>query len=296
MKITDTIAAISSAAGNSGIGIIRVSGDEAIEVVDKIFRPANKNKKLANVESHTVHYGHIMDGDKTLDQVLVIVMKNPHSYTGEDTVEIDCHGGMLILKKVLDLVLKNGANKSTKPLRSNPQGLSIPALIYIPSVFIIPCVQSTRPFTQAKIPTAEAAISSLPRSSRSFFISSWLYAGLVVVVSVVVAFAFAKAVCSTWFIFSDTSIIFPELSTALGATAVAVTPLVVTASAQAENDKPKIISRLHIRKMLIFFISTSLRIKPQSQMLPQKEHRRLPIAICRRCVHAHPHFRHPVQS
>ena len=109
MKITDTIAAISSAAGNSGIGIIRVSGDEAIEVEDKIFRPANKNKKLANVESHTVHYGHIMDGDKTLDQVLVIVMKNPHSYTGEDTVEIDCHGGMLILKKVLDLVLKNGA-------------------------------------------------------------------------------------------------------------------------------------------------------------------------------------------
>ena len=109
MKITDTIAAISSAAGNSGIGIIRVSGDEAIEVVDKIFRPANKNKKLANVESHTVHYGHIMDGDKTLDQVLVIVMKNPHSYTGEDTVEINCHGGMLILKKVLDLVLKNGA-------------------------------------------------------------------------------------------------------------------------------------------------------------------------------------------
>ena len=109
MKITDTIAAISSAAGNSGIGIIRVSGDEAIEVVDKIFRPANKNKKLANVESHTVHYGHIMDGDKTLDQVLVIVMKNPHYYSGEDTVEIDCHGGMLILKKVLDLVLKNGA-------------------------------------------------------------------------------------------------------------------------------------------------------------------------------------------
>lgn len=109
MKITDTIAAISSAAGNSGIGIIRVSGDEAIEVVDKIFRPANKNKKLVNVESHTVHYGHIMDGDKTLDQVLVIVMENPHSYTGEDTVEIDCHGGMLILKKVLDLVLKNGA-------------------------------------------------------------------------------------------------------------------------------------------------------------------------------------------
>ena len=109
MKITDTIAAISSAAGNSGIGIIRVSGDESIEIVDKIFQPKNKKKTLTQVESHTVHYGHIADGDKTLDQVLVIVMKNPHSYTGEDTVEIDCHGGMLILKKVLDLVIKNGA-------------------------------------------------------------------------------------------------------------------------------------------------------------------------------------------
>ncbi len=109
MKITETIAAISSAAGNSGIGIIRVSGDEAIEIVDKIFKSNKKDKKLRNVDSHTVHYGSIVDGDKTLDQVLVIVMKNPHSYTGEDTVEIDCHGGMLILKKVLDLVIKNGA-------------------------------------------------------------------------------------------------------------------------------------------------------------------------------------------
>lgn len=114
MKITDTIAAISSAAGNSGIGIIRVSGDEAIEIVDKIFRSNKKDKKLKDVESHTVHYGYIMDGDTTLDQVLVIVMKNPHSYTGEDTVEIDCHGGMLILKKVLELVIKNGA-KTAEP-------------------------------------------------------------------------------------------------------------------------------------------------------------------------------------
>lgn len=114
MKITDTIAAISSAAGNSGIGIIRVSGDEAIEIVDKIFKSNKKDKKLKDVDSHTVHYGHITDGDKILDQVLVIVMKNPHSYTGEDTVEIDCHGGMLILKKVLELILKNGA-KAAEP-------------------------------------------------------------------------------------------------------------------------------------------------------------------------------------
>jgi tRNA modification GTPase len=114
MKITDTIAAISSAAGNSGIGIIRVSGEEAIQIVDKIFKSNKKDKKLCDVASHTVHYGHIVDGEKTLDQVLVIVMKNPHSYTGEDTVEIDCHGGMLILKKVLDLVIKNGA-KAAEP-------------------------------------------------------------------------------------------------------------------------------------------------------------------------------------
>ena len=99
MKITETIAAISSSAGNSGIGIIRISGDEAIEVADRVFK-SHKNIRLKDVDSHTVHYGHIVDGDKIIDQVLVIVLKNPHSYTGEDTVEIDCHGGMLILKKV----------------------------------------------------------------------------------------------------------------------------------------------------------------------------------------------------
>ena len=114
MKITDTIAAISTSTGNSGIGIIRVSGDEAIEIVDKIFKSNKEGKRLINVKSHTVNYGNIVDGDKVLDQVLVLVMKNPHSYTGEDTVEIDCHGGMLILKKVLDLVIKNGA-KSAAP-------------------------------------------------------------------------------------------------------------------------------------------------------------------------------------
>lgn len=114
MKITDTIVAISTSTGNSGIGIIRVSGDEAIEIVDKIFKSNKEGKRLINVKSHTVNYGNIVDGDKVLDQVLVLVMKNPHSYTGEDTVEIDCHGGMLILKKVLDLVIKNGA-KSAAP-------------------------------------------------------------------------------------------------------------------------------------------------------------------------------------
>ncbi len=109
MKVTDTIAAISTSAGNSGIGIIRISGDESVEIVDKIFKSDKKEKKLCDVKSHTVHYGYIVDDEKTIDQVLVLVMKKPHSYTGEDTVEIDCHGGMLILQKVLELVIKNGA-------------------------------------------------------------------------------------------------------------------------------------------------------------------------------------------
>ena len=102
----DTIAAISTGMTNSGIGIVRISGSEALEIADRVYKG---KETITEVPTHTIHYGHIMDGDKTLDQVLVIVMKNPHSYTGEDTVEIDCHGGMLILKKVLDLVLKNGA-------------------------------------------------------------------------------------------------------------------------------------------------------------------------------------------
>ena len=114
MKVTDTIAAISTSTGNSGIGIIRISGDESIEITDRIFKSNKKDKKLVNVKSHTINYGHIVDGENTLDQVLVSVMKGPHSYTGEDTVEINCHGGMLILKKVLDLVIKNGA-KSAEP-------------------------------------------------------------------------------------------------------------------------------------------------------------------------------------
>lgn len=109
MNTIETIAAISTSAGNSGIGIIRISGDEAIEIADKIFKSYKGGKKLSNADSHTVHFGNIVEDDKVLDQVLVIVMKNPHSYTGEDTVEIDCHGGMLILNRVLNLVIKNGA-------------------------------------------------------------------------------------------------------------------------------------------------------------------------------------------
>ena len=108
-KRTDTIAAIATAVSSSGIGIVRVSGSQAISVVDQIFKSKNKGKRLKNVASHTVHYGVIQDEDIMLDEVLVVVMRGPHSYTGEDTVEIDCHGGVWILKRILETVIRYGA-------------------------------------------------------------------------------------------------------------------------------------------------------------------------------------------
>ena len=105
----DTIAAIGTAMTQSGIGIIRISGDEAVAVGDRIFRSKKKGKQLSQVKSHTIHYGHIVDGDQVVDEVLVSVMKGPHSYTAEDVVEINCHGGVLVMKRILELVLRNGA-------------------------------------------------------------------------------------------------------------------------------------------------------------------------------------------
>ena len=105
---TETIAAIATAMNNSGIGIIRISGEDAFSIIHKIFKPA-KEKDIQQVSSHTVHYGYIMDGDRIVDEVLVLIMKGPHTYTREDTVEIDCHGGMYVLNKTLELILKNGA-------------------------------------------------------------------------------------------------------------------------------------------------------------------------------------------
>ena len=106
---SDTIAAIATAMTNSGIGIIRISGSEAFEIIDKIYKSKNGTKRLSQVQSHTVHYGYICDGDKVIDEVLVIVLKGPHSYTAEDTVEIDCHGGSLVMRRILETVIRYGA-------------------------------------------------------------------------------------------------------------------------------------------------------------------------------------------
>lgn len=106
---SDTIAAIATGMSNSGIGIIRISGTDAILVTDKIFKAGNKKTRLANAESHTIHYGFIYDEENAVDEVLVSVMKGPRSFTAEDTVEINCHGGILIMNRILKVVIKNGA-------------------------------------------------------------------------------------------------------------------------------------------------------------------------------------------
>ena len=109
MVNTDTIAAIATAMGNSGIGIVRISGDESVEIADRIFKLKGGKEKLADQKSHTIHYGFVCDGEEVIDEVLVMLMKGPRSFTAEDTVEIDCHGGMLVTRRILEAVLKAGA-------------------------------------------------------------------------------------------------------------------------------------------------------------------------------------------
>ncbi len=106
---TETIAAISTALGNSGIGIVRISGEEALAVADKIYVSPGGRKRLSEQESHTVHYGYIKENGQTLDEVLVTLYRAPKSYTTEDTVEINCHGGVYATRRVLEAVLHNGA-------------------------------------------------------------------------------------------------------------------------------------------------------------------------------------------
>ena len=102
----DTIAAISTGMTNSGIGIVRISGEEALQVIDKIY---SGKEPLSQAQDHTIHYGYIKDETETIDEVLVTIMRAPRTFTGEDTVEINCHGGIFVVKKILETVLKYGA-------------------------------------------------------------------------------------------------------------------------------------------------------------------------------------------
>lgn len=106
---SDTIAAIATAMTPSGIGIVRISGDECLSIIDKIYRSRSGKKKISKCESHTIHYGFIYDGEEQIDEVMVLLMKGPNSYTREDTVEIDCHGGVFVMKRILETVIKFGA-------------------------------------------------------------------------------------------------------------------------------------------------------------------------------------------
>lgn len=116
---TDTIAAIATGLSASGISVIRISGDDALNIIDRIFYKKRKESSLhdwkeskfksSTVDSHTVNYGYIYDDDTLIDEVMVILMKAPRSYTREHVVEIDCHGGVVVTKKLLDTVIKYGA-------------------------------------------------------------------------------------------------------------------------------------------------------------------------------------------
>lgn len=112
-NLNDTIAAISTAIGEAGIAIVRMSGDDSVNIIDEIFKSAS-GKKMAEAENRKFLYGHIVDGDKKIDEVLVVKMKGPHSYTAEDIVEIHCHGGVVSVKRILNLILSKGARLAEK--------------------------------------------------------------------------------------------------------------------------------------------------------------------------------------
>ncbi|MEE0931006.1 MAG: tRNA uridine-5-carboxymethylaminomethyl(34) synthesis GTPase MnmE [Acutalibacteraceae bacterium] len=105
---TDTIAAISTANGPGGIGVIRISGSESLKIADKVFKSVS-NKKVCEMKGYTASYGSIYDGDEKIDEAVLTVFKAPHSYTGENVVEISCHGGMYVTKQVLRAIINNGA-------------------------------------------------------------------------------------------------------------------------------------------------------------------------------------------
>ena len=112
-NLNDTIAAISTAIDEAGIAIVRMSGDDSVNIIDEIFVSAS-GKKMAEAENRKFLYGHIADGDKLIDEVLVVKMKGPHSYTAEDIVEIHCHGGVVSVKRILNLILSKGARLAEK--------------------------------------------------------------------------------------------------------------------------------------------------------------------------------------
>ncbi|MFC2062063.1 tRNA uridine-5-carboxymethylaminomethyl(34) synthesis GTPase MnmE [Elusimicrobiota bacterium] len=108
-KDNNTITAIATSPGIGALAIVRLSGSVAFNVAEKIFKSKTPGKKLKELNSHTMHYGEIIDGEESVDEVILSIMKAPNSYTGEDMIEITCHGGRIIVDKILKLCIKNGA-------------------------------------------------------------------------------------------------------------------------------------------------------------------------------------------
>lgn len=104
----DTIASPATAAGTAAIAVIRISGKEAFKVADKIFKPKKKGVKIPDSESHRIFFGEVMDGEEHIDEVLLSVFRAPNTFTGENTVEISCHGSPFIVKRIMELILKHG--------------------------------------------------------------------------------------------------------------------------------------------------------------------------------------------
>ena len=107
--MADTISAVATAMSASGIGIVRISGEDCMDVIHRIYRSKGGKFDIRTADSHTIHYGYIYDGEEIIDEVLVMIMKAPRTFTGENTVEIDCHGGVYAMRRVLETVIKNGA-------------------------------------------------------------------------------------------------------------------------------------------------------------------------------------------
>jgi len=105
---SDTITAIATGLSSGGISIIRISGNDAFSIIDRIYKSKNGKKKLSNEKSHTIHYGFIVDGDEIVDEVMVTIMRAPSTYTREDVIEINCHGGLVVTRKILKIVLGQG--------------------------------------------------------------------------------------------------------------------------------------------------------------------------------------------
>ncbi len=108
----DTIIALATPQGMGAIAIIRLTGPDAIQKVQDLFQPKKGKKELTNVASHTIHLGNLIDSNRVIDEVLIAIFKNPNSYTGEDVVEINCHGSIYIQQEILQLFIKNGVRQA----------------------------------------------------------------------------------------------------------------------------------------------------------------------------------------